>query len=296
MKRAKGIQKAKKQKTEQETLEIEISGQTEMEELAELYESALEQLSKICAKSDNNQDLQQSKMLFRGVVHECDKMIRIRAKEIPNATPEELDLLQKRVESCPVLPYDFHIIYANALYHLALVDLDSETKPIDFLNEALDRALFAITIKDSAECHFAYSRILIQKAYLDIKALEIFKLEFKTVLEISNKENMVMAMELAHHAHCFLDNIKSPLEKIDWVEYNAKNWQDIINLDSSSSGGYIGLGNGYLALADDCIQAVEEDDGNGTTVESETVVEYLHKGNPYMLICSLEGIPRCQKD
>lgn len=43
--RAKGIQKAKKQKLNEETLKVKVSGQTEMEELIQLYDSALEQLS-----------------------------------------------------------------------------------------------------------------------------------------------------------------------------------------------------------------------------------------------------------
>ena len=217
-------------------------------------------------------------MLFRGVVHECDKMVRIRAKEIPNATKEEIEMLEKRAEECPVLPYDFHIIYANALYHLALVDLNSESKPIDFLNEAVERCQHAITIEDSSECHFAYARILIQKAYFDIEALKEFKSEFMTVLERCTMENIGMSMELAHHAHCFLEKWNSPTEKVDWIQYNAKNWEDVIKISPTSHQAYIGLGNGFLALADDCIQSAE-DDPNANTLDTATVIEYLYKGN-----------------
>jgi hypothetical protein len=105
-------------------------------------------------------------MLFRGVVHECDKMVRVRNNDVPNATKEELELLQERVKLCPVLPFNFYLTYANALYNLSLVEEENahltNSSSIAFLNEALYKAETALDLMDCVESHYVIGRILLQ--------------------------------------------------------------------------------------------------------------------------------------
>lgn len=130
---------------------MEIKGKNEMEDLEELFESGL---------SKYNEKDEEAKLLFRGVVHECDKMLRVRNGDFPKSSEEELEILRKAIVECPILPYKFYIIYANSLYYLSIIDADD---PLSFLEEGLSRVESAIEEGACPECYFTRARLLLQK-------------------------------------------------------------------------------------------------------------------------------------
>jgi hypothetical protein len=117
--------------TNQKPLGLKKS-KNEEKDLLELYESALE---------NYNENTEQSKLLFRGIVHECDKIVRI---SIQNDT--RMDFL-------------FYCIYANALYFLSFIDTN---EPIEFLEIALEKAEIGLEMKSCGETLHCIARILIQ--------------------------------------------------------------------------------------------------------------------------------------
>ncbi|KAJ3305919.1 hypothetical protein HDV03_000761 [Kappamyces sp. JEL0829] len=234
LKAAKQAKKVKEEELEAKEKDGEITiqikqGQDDVEELEGLYDAALQEL--------NDGNVEQATMLFRGVVHECDKMIRMRNKEIPNASQEEIELLQERVQQCPVLPFAFHLIYANALYHLSLIDhepveheqSDSQTateaaqeRAIQFLDEAVSRAEVALNLLDCAECHYA---ILLNQESDILKIQHEFDLILKS--QLPNESHIKWALELAHFCHTLMESRPSLQAKEEWIRYNSKNWRAI---------------------------------------------------------------------
>ncbi|KAJ3197643.1 inhibitor of Brome mosaic virus [Irineochytrium annulatum] len=99
----------------------------EIGELKQLYASAHEKLA---------EEHEDGKLLIQGVVHECDRILRVSSKS-------ETDRAKGG------LPWDFFLIYGLALYRLALVIRDAEgeaeedgaafTEACDFLDAAVDR-------------------------------------------------------------------------------------------------------------------------------------------------------------
>ncbi|KAI8894876.1 hypothetical protein BC833DRAFT_603209 [Globomyces pollinis-pini] len=282
MKRPRGLKKSKLEESkkaklaetaveDEDTLVVEVKGQNDVEELSQLYDSALAQLN------DNN--VEQAVMLFRGVVHECDKMIRIRHGDIPNADEEERELLENSIKACPVLPYSFYLTYANALYHLSLIDSDD---PKSFLDVAMEMAEKALDLEQAPECLHVISRILIQSASLDKSdsVIEEFKKYFKNLVGCYTSKDLTkirdLVLEISQYSHNHVDTLEDSDEKQTWIEFNAENWKSILNIESDNVEAQVGLGNGYLCLADELIQKYESDDGD-ESVERSEIESYLSK-------------------
>lgn len=86
----------------------------ELLELTHLHHSALSHI-------DSNP--QQATLLIRACIHECDKMVRMRHE--PSTTSEyneeERRVVKMCVDKMPILPVEFHLIYANCLYYASLL-------------------------------------------------------------------------------------------------------------------------------------------------------------------------------
>lgn len=203
-----------------------------------VYESALDGLSKTrlemgvekVAKEEN------CKMLFRGVVHECDKMIRIRQENpkesVPQATDDELALLLDRVKDCLVLPAEFHLIYANALYYLSLLEKDGDQSIAGFLDESIYRIGVALKMDpNSTAIHCSYVRSIMQKVLImagqqDSELIGIIQQEMDTVFSSSLFSNDILetALEVSHLYTSLID-LQTVLEtKIEWTEKAVKYW------------------------------------------------------------------------
>ena len=222
-------------------------------ELKMMYESALNSYGKgneaevIEATGDiENQhtgDKERSRlMLFRAVVHECDKMIRIRQdnpnEAIPQATEEELNLLLARIKDNKVLPQEFYLIYANSLFYLSIledlnVDNASSQSSAAFLEESIYRVHNALDMDSKCtNAHFSYGRSLIQKVVIGAdkctkSVLEIIEYEIEFVFA-SLATNLEYACELIHLYSTLLDYQNTIEEKIQWAQKIATYWLRIV--------------------------------------------------------------------
>jgi hypothetical protein len=201
-------------------------------------------------KEESDTDLNQvegdkersSLMLFRGVVHECDKMIRIRQdklkESVPQATEEELNMLLERIKDNKILPQEFYLIYANALFYLSLLEDLNGHKSIDestaaFLDESIYRIQHALEMDSSnANAHFSYARSLIQKAVIGAdkfteSVLELIEKEIEFVFK-DLSANLDSACELIHLYSTLVDIQTTIQDKIDWIRKMAKYWERIV--------------------------------------------------------------------
>ncbi|KAJ3213263.1 inhibitor of Brome mosaic virus [Dinochytrium kinnereticum] len=132
----------------------------EFAELKAIFDSALSKLGE--------GDAEEGSMLLRGVIHECDRILRVRD------SADSTDGLEP-------LTWEFHFIYGSALYKLGLLtmnDDEEEEKGDDestlaFLDAAVER--FETGLEDEAAqkdwtLHQALGRVLIEKANILIRS------------------------------------------------------------------------------------------------------------------------------
>ncbi|KAJ3262523.1 hypothetical protein HK103_000052 [Boothiomyces macroporosus] len=268
-KRARGLKKSKesqkkvKTEEEEETVVLEIHGQNDMDELEQLFTSALAQLDE-----DN---AEQAILLFRGVIHECDKMLRVRKEGVPDATEEEKAVIEESIKSCPVLPYSFYVTYANGLYYLSLIEDISNEDKIGLLEHGLELLEQAEELEKHESIPHAACRLILQKSVLKNEPIpKEFHDQVDLLLASKNIPNLLEIFQLSNG---YTDILESAEKKIEWTETNAKNWQKVVKLDKENEKCFIGLGNCFLGLADDLIQLQEE----AEDVKNEQVVPYLQK-------------------
>jgi hypothetical protein len=253
-KRPLGLKKQEpNKKQKEEEIVVHLEGKDDLEELEQLYQQAYEQLSS---------DEEQARLLFRGVIHECDKMVRIFNDQV-----EETEQFKKLKAEWKELPSNFYLTYGNGLYYLSLLDTKDQ---IGFLELGLDMMEKALEKEDREDIQHAKSRILIQLATLkgskDI--LELFKTQMtKPFTKID------LFLELCHHAHRHADGIESFEDKKEWILINQKNWEKVLAKEEDNTSALIGLGNGHLSLADEMIQLLEE----GSDVNELKIQKYLEQ-------------------
>jgi hypothetical protein len=237
-----------KRKKQEEELTIQLEASNDYEELDQLYEQAVEQLSI---------DSQQACLLFRGVVHECDKILRIVNDQVEST--EQFQLMKKEWN-----PPRFYKIYGNGLYYLSLLDREEQK---GFLELGLQMIEKSLAIEDVEETRHSHARILIQLAMIDRKP-ELLK-SFKEQME-KEFNNFDWYLELCHHSHQFAETIEDFDEKKEWVLMNQQYWERVLEKEQNPIA-LIGLGNGYLYLADEMIQLMED----GKDVHAMKIQKYL---------------------
>ncbi|KAI8916062.1 hypothetical protein EDD86DRAFT_197573 [Gorgonomyces haynaldii] len=240
--------KAKKQKTEEE-LVLEVSGENEMEELDSLFQTAVEYL---------DTDPEQAKMLLRGCIHECDKMVRIRHGDIPNATEEEKQFLLESIKTMPILPQQFHLIYANALYYSSLV----EDEALGFLDQSIDRAHIGLESQSehTKELLHCLARSTIQKALISEEKQKVddYKQSLESLLKQDYSETLgQLLLELAHFGVTYADKLEEKKERLSWLGYVMNAWE-FVQRQSEDVQADIGVGNTWLVKADILMEDEEE--------------------------------------
>jgi tetratricopeptide (TPR) repeat protein len=276
-----GLQKSlKKQKgdTEQpeigeETLVIEVSGKNEVEELEQLYESGIAELL-------NNKN-EQAILIFRGVIHECDKMIRIRHGKVPNATAEEIELLQKAAKDSLELPSKFYLCYGNSLYHLSLLEKDEDSK--SFLETALEIVEKAFSMDKGPLTSYTLARILIQLQ--SVQGNEEQRNKFKELMNslkssIADSQNLENFKELAQYCQVYCDKLSDPSEKKNWANYCIEIWDSILTYQERDIDALIGTGNVWLGMADDELQVNEDNVSQESVIEIQKMLE---RGNLFLI-------------
>lgn len=199
-------------------------GLTEQQELSLLYKNA----STLFLKNDP-----EAKLLFRGVVHECDNMLK-----------KSSDLNEFKTE--------FYIQYANALYILSLLETSENKGFLDLSLEMIEKGK-----SESFFYYYSLARILIKSSKFTefkecIESLKplIKQTEEKTVVDqLAEEEEFYepthtdMFIELLHYAHSHLETA----DDVELVRWNIKNWEFIAD---SGVDALIGIGNEYLFLFD----------------------------------------------
>lgn len=205
-------------------------------------ESSAESPSSSAAPSGEGNVAYDCKLLFRGVVHECDKMIRVRNNDVPNATPEEMELLLEKVEKSQdgqILPLslEFHLIYAKSLYFLSLLEEKTDgnqNESLDFINESMYRAGVAsdMATENNVEIQFVLVRGLVQKALItqDLKlATEIMEKSDSVFKHLKEFANLDSALELGHLITTLIGLFQHDLPaEMELAKTVAQKWKMII--------------------------------------------------------------------
>lgn len=240
--------KSKKAKTD-DTLVLEISGGDEMEELDQMYQSAVDLLST---------DPPGALLLLRGCIHECDKMLRIRHGDIPNATDEERKLLAESVKKTPVLPSHFHVIYANSLFLSGEVDTGNSG---DFFNATVERAEIGLeAFPENDELRLCLARALLNKA----TGYDEYAVRCEGILkEISRSGPTPLLFELLHYHTSFGEAVLTDDSKFSkWMERAT----EILNaVECNCENPYqvlLGLANCYASLGERACTRQDTDDFN----------------------------------
>jgi hypothetical protein len=146
-------------------------------------------------------DTEHAKLLLRGVVHECDKFMRIFHEKVP-----ETDQFLKLKQELKQLPGLFYTIYGNGLYYLSLLDTDDQ---IGFLKYGLEMIENGLELEASQKGQFAKCRILIQLAAVSNEK-DYFNL-FEKSMEYEFAD-LDLFLELVQHAYRFADELTQEKE------------------------------------------------------------------------------------
>jgi hypothetical protein len=122
----------------------------EVSQLEGIFDAALN-------KWVNEGNEEEAKMLFRGVIHECDKLVRKACDPPKDADPIEKSLLNPQ----------FYLIYGNALYRYGLLQSSPE-EAMDYLEAALEQYELGLSkwtgVDSVSKLHQAIAFVLLHKA------------------------------------------------------------------------------------------------------------------------------------
>ena len=225
-------------------LKVALKTKNELENLQELLETALEKL-----KSKDNEAV----LLFRGVVHECDKILRIkysedeceneattldangnvanteeagggegsdtessapRVKRVKSTTNSDILNDNELITKDSKLPPHFYECYSTALLYLAELDT---TEPLEYLKMALE-----LQNSDDRSSLELKSRILIKLIQLDSSYLEGFKLNIQEL----KKHGTDCFLQQLKECSLVLDDLETSLD-INFIEYVISQYREL---------------------------------------------------------------------
>ncbi|KAJ3103198.1 inhibitor of Brome mosaic virus [Phlyctochytrium planicorne] len=203
-------------------------------ELRALYETSLGKLGEGAAE--------EGAMLLRGVIHECDRMLRARDNAETNNDLEPLT-------------WEFHFIYGSSLFRLGLLGMEEESEetsgeetPLAFLDAAIDRfeaGLEEESGKESWTLHQCLGRVLFEKANILVQSktpdsvgdlvsrgLECFEKTISLLPSESKEEELIgLADIVLLHA----ESDTSEWEKHDKLWELARGWLDNVLKENPKS-------------------------------------------------------------
>ena len=217
-------------------IELEIQAKAdEMEELEALYDAAL--LKLIEGHGTTSSD--GAALLFRGVIHECDKLVR----QVYHASPSNNE------DSLARLKPTYYLVYGNALYRSGLL-LGTDSHEMDaYLTAAMDQ--FELGLEKWSEhpeeknleaLYLAAAFVLLHKASsapvessqtLAIKALDY--IQKACLLAKDDKEKVEGALALQKYA----DSRDDECGRLEWNGKAIEMLQEIVGNGTSISGGVI---------------------------------------------------------
>ncbi|KAJ3163152.1 inhibitor of Brome mosaic virus [Geranomyces michiganensis] len=163
------------------TVALDVEEQDEVSVLKALFDTAVEK--------HESGDLEGAKDLFRGCVHECDKVLRIHSGAVPKLIDADgaedlsgaagMEGPDSGSNATP-LPPDFHLVYGNALFQLGLTTMEGATqKEEDTLEAYFDAAVERLEVgleraeaekTDDFRIRAALGRVLMEKSSLILES------------------------------------------------------------------------------------------------------------------------------
>ncbi|KAI9332357.1 nuclear pore complex subunit Nro1-domain-containing protein [Obelidium mucronatum] len=278
---------------EEDTLAVPVSGEDEVAEVSAMLELALTKLADADAEAAD-----EGALLLRGVVHESDRIVRVRF-----ANNEE----QREDEEA--LPARFHLAYGSALFRLGLLaaadaDADqdssdsSDNAPVAYLDAAIDRfdtGLDAWPL--SWQLHEACARAIAEKANLllaadqtlpekEIDALIATAVKhmtaaLTTLADTDLDESISIISILLRHAH--LRDISEASKK--WINIARVELNKLLKFNPAHVPALVTLGQTYMSSANQMLDAAE-DDGD-LAVDMEAVEKLIDEALKYASKASL---------
>ena len=258
----------RKAETSPDELEIQIKSQNEIESLQELYGTATQELD-----SDNTE---QAILLFRGVVHECDKLLRIR-----NMDANGDENIEKQKAELEILPSQFYDCYANALYNLSQLD---SNEPSEFLKLALELSGSAIEIEKSIGNMFSMGRILVQLVAFDpseyksqLEDLISKYVELLQSLGGNEKDDAISFLkELLQSSLSSTDLSTNRDTKLLLIKFVLETCHQITESFNSDVDICTMIGNCHLVQADLLMESMEQDTDHLESIKEKETITINH--------------------
>ncbi|KAJ3299283.1 inhibitor of Brome mosaic virus [Borealophlyctis nickersoniae] len=286
-----------------EAMAIALEGVEEGDEVAELqsmYDTAL-------SKQDIG-DVEGATMLFRGCVHECDKLLRQRDGVLPpSADPS--DAAAPSTTATELTP-DFYLVYGNSLYRLGLLAANEEEATNDTLLGYLDAAVERLESgleharerempeENLWQLHASLGRVLMHKASELLRGAAHAKIASKSAIAVAdsagrhldagmlgakkvgvsdlNAELLDVGAVVQRHADLY-DDLEG---REKWNHYAVKRFEEVLGADPSNVDALVGLGSCSLSVANLHLERAD-DDGNEDkvciTTHLERALDYLRR-------------------
>ncbi|KAI8904201.1 nuclear pore complex subunit Nro1-domain-containing protein [Powellomyces hirtus] len=270
------------------TVEIDADEEDEVGILKSLFDTAV-------AKHESG-DIEGAEDLFRGCVHECDKILRIHDGAIPPSSDSPADApTSTDLTILAPLSSEFHLVYGNALLQLGLClragqkmkdDVKSDDSFMEYLREARERleiglewaieekadefriraTLCRVCLEQATECYEVVengTNVDGAKTFVSA-AKNFFDIESVLVRDFKSEENnaLLLSTVLDFGSSCqrYGDVLESWEGTQEWVGIAQKLFEKVLDASSSTSplarDALAALGGCSLCLA---IHQLEDD-------------------------------------
>ncbi|KNC97878.1 uncharacterized protein SPPG_06870 [Spizellomyces punctatus DAOM BR117] len=266
------------------TVAITSEDPDEISILKSLYDAAV-------AKQESA-DLEGAVDLFRGCIHECDKILRIRCGEVLHTIDEkgEDGSLEKK-ETGP-LPPAFYLVYGNALAQLGLLSLKEDETATEALNDHLEAALerlergleraredgisppLRLRISLGKVCLLLASNMLQSGSAregeekvtrLADRAAEEFKVNFNSITDSDKDEDI---LEAGAASQRYADLLQELQGRQGWNDIATALFQKLLEVNPSSVDASIGIGACQLSMANYYLEKMDD----GDEVDGELII------------------------
>ncbi|KAJ3168914.1 inhibitor of Brome mosaic virus [Geranomyces variabilis] len=266
------------------TVALDVEEQDEVSVLKALFDTAVEK--------HESGDLEGAKDLFRGCVHECDKVLRIHSGAVPQLIDADAGVAAggeapaSGSDASPLSP-DFHLVYGNALFQLGLTTMQGATqKEEDTLDAYFDAAVERLEVgldraeaqkADNFRIRAALGRVLLEKSSwilessgdiesadaLSERALALVDIPAIKELDLSAEKNLILVSDILdvgtacqRHADVRADSAECGR----WVGVAHQLYTKIPEASPSYTDALIGLGGASLSLANHLVEECEAED------------------------------------
>ncbi|TPX71504.1 hypothetical protein SpCBS45565_g01087 [Spizellomyces sp. 'palustris'] len=279
-----GAAPSPEQDSQLRTVAITSEDPDEISILKSLYDAAV-------AKQESA-DLEGAVDLFRGCIHECDKILRIRCGELLHTTDERGENGSSENKETGPLPPAFYLVYGNALAQLGLLNSKEDETPTETLNDHLEAALERLErgLERAQEDGISPPlrlRISLGKASnmlqsgsvsegeekvtrLADRAAAEFKIDFNSITDSDKDEDM---LEAGAASQRYADLLQERQGRQGWNDIATALFQKLLEVNPSSVDASIGIGACKLSMANYYLEKMDD----GDQVDGELIIGPLEQ-------------------